>query len=218
MKISLMVLNAGKASGQTIPIPTAQFVIGRDPKCNLRPASAMISKQHCALIVKDGKVYLKDFDSTNGTLVNDQPVKGAVALKHDDVLKVGPLTFKVVIEGQPPVNKPTPAPKPKEAVVADDDPAAALLLALDDDSDEGEPMVSTTEDPDAVPGGSTIMELPAVAQGAQPGETAEGAIDKTATDQKTAPAKPPEKKPSNDSAQNAAQAILDRYKKGRRSS
>src|SRR5581483_10389856 len=103
MKLSLMVLNAGNASGQAIPITIPQFIIGRDPRCNLRPASAMISKQHCALIIKDGKVYLKDFDSTNGTFVNDQQIKGAVGLKNGDVIKVGPLTFQIVLETPAPV-------------------------------------------------------------------------------------------------------------------
>jgi pSer/pThr/pTyr-binding forkhead associated (FHA) protein len=215
MKLSLMVLNAGKASGQTIPIPSAQFVIGRDPKCNLRPASAMISKQHCALIVKDGRVYVKDFDSTNGTFVNEQPVKGSVVLKNDDLLKVGPLTFKVVIEGQPATSKPTPAPKPKLVVEAEEDPAAALLLELDDEG-TGEALVSTTDDPDSVPGGSTVHEILAVPPPAGAATTAEGKIDETSTEQKPADPKPPEKKPSNDKAHLAAQAILDRYKKGRR--
>ena len=75
MKLSLVVVNAGKASGQTIPIKISRFVIGRDPDCNLRPASAMISKKHCAVLVKNGKVTLRDFDSTNGTFLNDHQVR-----------------------------------------------------------------------------------------------------------------------------------------------
>src|SRR5579862_1654674 len=97
MKISLMVLSAGAAEGKALPITTAQFIIGRDPQCNLRPASAMISKRHCAVLVKSGQVFVRDFDSTNGTFVNEQPIKGEVALKDGDVLKVGPLSFKAVI-------------------------------------------------------------------------------------------------------------------------
>ena len=37
MKFSLVVLNAGKAAGQVIPIPLAQFIIGRDPGPGARP-------------------------------------------------------------------------------------------------------------------------------------------------------------------------------------
>jgi pSer/pThr/pTyr-binding forkhead associated (FHA) protein len=210
MKLSLMVLNAGKASGQAIAITTPQFVIGRDAKCNLRPASAMISKQHCALIIKDGKVYLKDFNSTNGTFVNEEPVKTPVVLKNDDILKVGPLTFKVVLEGTPAVNKPTPPPKPKAAAV-DDDPAAAMLLSLDEDESEpNKALVSTTEDVEAVPGGSTIMEMPVVV----PPEAEAKKDEKPA--EKPVEVKKEEKKGSTGAAQQAAQAILERYKKGQR--
>src|SRR5262249_39349286 len=91
------------------------FLIGRDPQCHLRPASPMISKRHCALIQRDGKVFIRDFDSTNGTLVNDQPIKGEAELQHDDQLKIGPLLFSVRLEASAPVNRPTPAPATKSS-------------------------------------------------------------------------------------------------------
>src|SRR5438067_1566096 len=133
MKISLVVLSAGSAAGKALPITAAQFIIGRDPGCNLRPASAMISKRHCAVIIKNNEVFVRDFDSTNGTFVNDTQVKGEVPVKHDDVLKVGPLSFKVVIEQS--ATKPTPPPKAKTADIMDDDAAAALLF--DDETGDG---------------------------------------------------------------------------------
>jgi pSer/pThr/pTyr-binding forkhead associated (FHA) protein len=199
MKLSLVVVNAGKASGQTIPIKINQFVIGRDPQCNLRPASAMISKKHCALLVKNGKVFLQDFDSTNGTFLNDQPVKGEVAVKNDDEVKVGPLTFRVVIEAQPAPSKPTPPPKPV-AKGSEEDEAAALLLSL-----EGGSIAPASESSEAeVPGGSTVMDIP---QFAPPGEDGQAA-------------KPQEKKkdekPKHDSASQAAAALIDKMRKGAR--
>src|SRR5215813_8675482 len=115
MKLSLLVMTAGKQEGKTLEIKLPQFLIGRDPQCQLRPASPMISKRHCALIQRDGKAFIRDFDSTNGTLVNDQPVKGEVELHHDDQLKVGPLLFAVRLEASAPVNRPTPAPPTKSS-------------------------------------------------------------------------------------------------------
>src|SRR6516162_2971570 len=125
MKLSLVVLTPGKQEGKALPIGLPQFLIGRDPQCQLRPASASISKRHCALIQRDGKVFVRDFDSTNGTFVNDQPVKGEVELKHDDRLKVGPLLFglSVKMTATPPVNRPTPPPaakKPGDSEGSDD--------------------------------------------------------------------------------------------------
>jgi len=116
MKLSLVVMTAGKSKGQAVPINLPQFIIGRDPQCNLRPASAVISKRHCAILVKDGNVSVRDFDSTNGTFVNDVPVKGEAALADGNILKIGPLEFQVKIEPSPSGAKVTPLPD-KPAVV-----------------------------------------------------------------------------------------------------
>src|SRR5262249_48130187 len=107
MKVSLVVMSDGKAKGQAIPVTLPQFVIGRDPQCQLRPTSPVISKRHCALLIKGGKVFVRDFGSTNGTFVNEDPVKGEKELTDKDILKVGPLLFEVSLEVSTPVNKPT---------------------------------------------------------------------------------------------------------------
>src|SRR3954462_10006145 len=98
MKLSLVVMTEGKQRGKVIPVTLAQFLIGRDPQCHLRPASPVISKRHCALLVRDQKAFLRDFDSTNGPFLNDEPVKGEVELHDGDQLKCGPLTFRVQLE------------------------------------------------------------------------------------------------------------------------
>jgi pSer/pThr/pTyr-binding forkhead associated (FHA) protein len=115
MKLSLIVLTPGANQGKVLEIKLSQFVIGRDPQCHLRPASPMISKRHCALLQRAGKAFVRDFDSTNGTFVNDVPVKGEVELHDGDQLKLGPLLFKVALETSTPVNRPTPPPPTKAA-------------------------------------------------------------------------------------------------------
>jgi predicted component of type VI protein secretion system len=113
MKLSLVVLTAGVQQGKVLEIKLSQFVVGRDPQCHLRPASAVISKRHCALIQRDGKAFIRDFDSTNGTFVNEEPVKGEVELHQGDKLKIGPLQFEVRIEAAPAPSRPTPPPPTK---------------------------------------------------------------------------------------------------------
>jgi pSer/pThr/pTyr-binding forkhead associated (FHA) protein len=196
MKVSLVVLTAGKAQGQRLPITLSQFTIGRDPQCNLRPASAVISKRHCAILIREGKVFLRDFDSTNGTFVNDVQIKGEAPLKNDDVLKVGPLEFRVHIELKPQATKPTPPP----ADTTDDESVAAMLLALQDDgSKSGE-----QGDESSIPQGSTVMDMIPM-----PGE--EGKDDKS---QQAGEKKPDAKQ--GDPAHLAAKAILEKYTRRQR--
>ena len=116
MKISLVVLTAGKMMGKEISITAAEFRIGKDPSCQLKPATG-VSDKHCAFLVKQGKLFLVDLGSAEGTFVNDNKISAEVELKPKDKVKVGPLLFEVKIEA--PAAKPAVAvPAAKPAVVA----------------------------------------------------------------------------------------------------
>jgi pSer/pThr/pTyr-binding forkhead associated (FHA) protein len=197
MKLSLVV-NEGVHKGKIIAIPHKQFLIGRDAQCHLRPASNMISKRHCALMIRGDKVFIRDFDSTNGTMVNDVPVKGETELKNDDRLLIGPLSFLVRMEAGP-TAKPGPAEtvKPPVSESVDDESAAALLL---DVAGGDETSMGSAVDSEGIPTGSTVMDLPAI----EGSETKPAGI-------KT----PPPKQPPPDTS-NAAKAILDKYTRRRR--
>jgi len=98
MKVSLIVAT-GAHYGKVIPITGPQFLIGRDAQCHLRPASQAISKRHCGVLIRDGKVYVRDYGSTNGTVVNDETIQDAEVLVESGAsLKIGPLDFTVQVE------------------------------------------------------------------------------------------------------------------------
>jgi pSer/pThr/pTyr-binding forkhead associated (FHA) protein len=110
MKVSLVVAS-GAHQGKVVPITGPQFLIGRDAQCHLRPASQAISKHHCGVLVRDGQVYVKDFGSTNGTLVNDVLIRATeVGVVDGATLKLGPLDFIVRIELAAPQPDGTPLP------------------------------------------------------------------------------------------------------------
>jgi pSer/pThr/pTyr-binding forkhead associated (FHA) protein len=216
MKLSLVVNSPGKSQGKVIPITLSQFLIGRDPQCHLRPASPLISNRHCALLVRNGKVFLRDFDSTNGSFINEEQIKGEKEIQNDDQLKVGPITFAVRLEVGVPVNKPTPIPQTsasaakvakkvaedaQDAQAEDDESAAHMLLSLEDDG----PTPAGPVGEDGVPQGSTVFELPG--PGAQEGPAPPGA--------KPDAAKKDAKKPSGNTS-TAAKAILEKYTRRQR--
>jgi pSer/pThr/pTyr-binding forkhead associated (FHA) protein len=206
MKLSLVVVG-GVHEGKAIPITVPQFAIGRDPQCQLRPASPSISKRHCAIFVKGKQVLIRDFGSTNGTFVNGQLVEGEIALKDGDTIKVGPLEFKVALS----LTAAAPKPAAPPAAIIDEDPTdsetvvlkappsegpssdklAALLL-----DDDGAPKSSTLGN-EEIPEGSTVMEVPV-----PPGEAAK-------------PGAPAKKKPvvATGNTSDAAAEILKRYQR-----
>ena len=92
MKVKLVVAQ-GVHEGREIPIAGVQFVIGRDPQCQLRPSSPAISKKHCAITIKGTKVFVRDFGSTNGTFADGVAIQGEVEVHDKTLLKVGPLAW-----------------------------------------------------------------------------------------------------------------------------
>jgi predicted component of type VI protein secretion system len=197
MKLSLVV-NDGVHKGKVIPIPLKQFLIGRDPQCHLRPASPLISKRHCALLIQGDKIFVRDFDSTNGTQLNGKPVKGEQELKNDDSLVIGPLSFLVRVETGVVAGKPAAATVKAPVPDSDEDESAAALLL---DVDQGDASSTTSPvDSEGIPSGSTIMDLPALE-----GKDAKPGSGKT----------PPPKEPPPDTS-HAAKAILDKYTRRRR--
>jgi predicted component of type VI protein secretion system len=137
MKAKLVVVQ-GKPQGMQIPLQGSQFVIGRDPKCNLRPASDLISKLHCVFLVDGEKLTLRDLKSTNGTFVNSQKLEGTIDLKDGDLVRVGPLVFAVHVE----------AAKAAVAPPKDDD---AMQWLMGDGSADDKPVEPSVD--------STVMDL-----------------------------------------------------------
>ncbi len=221
MKFSLVV-GQGAAKGKLIPISLPQFVIGRDSKCHLRPVSQTISKRHCELLIREERAFVKDLGSTNGTFINDVPVKGERELHDGDVLKVGPLDFQVRLEGAVPAETqaeqptqvqketqaPPPPPAPAKAPPAKPSgkppaPVEANAEGLDEEA-VGSLLLELTGDEEASPNdslsGSTIMEV----------------LLPQAEDEKN---KQPYRPQSNKAASNeentssAAKAILEKYRR-----
>lgn len=79
-------------------VSVPQFIIGRNDGCQLRPNSDAISRRHCAILLQDDKVVVRDMGSRNGTYVNDVAIgKQEETLITGDILQVGPLKFEVAI-------------------------------------------------------------------------------------------------------------------------
>jgi pSer/pThr/pTyr-binding forkhead associated (FHA) protein len=137
----LVVLSAGKSQGKAIPVTRFPFLIGRDPACQLRPGSGLVSGRHCALVLRDGRLFVRDLNSTNGTLLDGVALGEERQLKGGERIQVGPLVFGVTIERLVSVSDPTPLPgmEGQSAPETEDDEAASILLFLarDDKSPSG---------------------------------------------------------------------------------
>ena len=63
---------------------------------SMRAQSDAISRRHCVIVTTDNEVVVRDLNSRNGTLVNDQRITEETVLLHGDILRVGPLELDLL--------------------------------------------------------------------------------------------------------------------------
>lgn len=99
MQVKLKVVS-GSHEGREIAVSSEKFLIGRSDTCQLRPKSESVSRKHCIIVLRDGRVLVQDLKSRNGTFVNEKrlPSDKAKVLSGGDRLRVGKLEFDVMIE------------------------------------------------------------------------------------------------------------------------
>lgn len=66
-----------------------ELVLGRDPGCSVPLDDSYLSRRHCAVENRGGKVWVRDLGSYNGTYVNGVRIHEDCELLPGDVLKVG---------------------------------------------------------------------------------------------------------------------------------
>lgn len=71
--------------------------IGRDKQiCGYaREQDSSLSGIHCSLLLREGQLFIKDEDSTNGTFVNGVPIKGDFMLSKDDIVAIGSYEYRI---------------------------------------------------------------------------------------------------------------------------
>ncbi len=94
MKFYLIVAK-GRKKGMPIPIVADLFLIGSDDMCQLQ--SRHLPSEHCALILRDNKIYVRDMGTGSPTLVNGNAIAAGSEwpLHAGDRLEVGRLEFLI---------------------------------------------------------------------------------------------------------------------------
>jgi anti-anti-sigma regulatory factor len=93
----------GKHQGMPIPIKIDLFLIGSDKMCQMRSHLPGVGKQHCALVTRERKVFVRDMDSGEATIINGEPMPAGEEwpLHAGDRLCVGPLEFVIQFREKP---------------------------------------------------------------------------------------------------------------------
>jgi len=96
LKAYLAVLTGEKAGSQYSLPNDSGTVIGRSGECDIHIEDQDASRQHAVIQPIGEEYYLRDMDSTNGTLINGQPVDKKI-LKHGDKITIGKQVLQFIL-------------------------------------------------------------------------------------------------------------------------
>lgn len=92
--LACLVVIAGPGIAEKIALSKDRMLIGRQADADIRFDDALVSRHHAEILTKaDGTVVLRDLDSRNGTLCNDQRITEH-ALRDGDVIVIGRSALK----------------------------------------------------------------------------------------------------------------------------
>ncbi|MBA54656.1 MAG: hypothetical protein CMK89_09390 [Pseudomonadales bacterium] len=79
-------------TGESYPITTFPFIIGRGSECDLVLQGKGVSRKHAEIVFQSGRFVVNDMESLNGIKVNGYKV-ARVILEENDVIKLGEVSL-----------------------------------------------------------------------------------------------------------------------------
>jgi hypothetical protein len=93
--VGWVVILDGNEKGKDFRVRSGQNSLGSDISCDVVISHPTISGRHASLRAQDGKFWLTDLDSTNGTYLNHDDKRIArEELKDNDQFRLGEVTLK----------------------------------------------------------------------------------------------------------------------------
>lgn len=70
-------------------------IVGRSPGADIVIGAGYVSAPHARFSLMGQNLFVEDLGSTNGTLVNGQPITAPAALRNNDVVTIGDVSIRV---------------------------------------------------------------------------------------------------------------------------
>jgi pSer/pThr/pTyr-binding forkhead associated (FHA) protein len=94
---ALLTFETGPFAGRIVAVPSQMITLGRAPDNDVVVGDPATSGHHGRIDVRGGAFWISDLGSTNGTLVNSEPVIEK-ELSDGDLISVGQSTIRFTLE------------------------------------------------------------------------------------------------------------------------
>lgn len=89
MQVSFSILRANGEAGKIYTAEGAAVAFGRSEECHVQLDDGYVSNRHAEIQLVDGRFYLQDLKSTNGTWIRENRVDGRIAIHDNEVVEFG---------------------------------------------------------------------------------------------------------------------------------
>lgn len=86
--MSALYILRGPHQGQRFPLNSSPTLIGRSSECAIILPGTSVSRRHARIVTNEGKYYLEDMQSRNGTRLNGKPIASPTPLRDRDEIQV----------------------------------------------------------------------------------------------------------------------------------
>jgi pSer/pThr/pTyr-binding forkhead associated (FHA) protein len=90
-----LILSLENSVIREVPLDKERIMIGRKPTNEIQIENLAVSGEHACIVTILNDSFLEDMGSTNGTLVNGNPIKKHI-LQNNDVIEIGKYKLKYV--------------------------------------------------------------------------------------------------------------------------
>lgn len=94
--VILMLRSISTPASQMIKLKPGEYLVGRDPSCDIVILDPYISRTHAKIFYRDGRWYLEDLGSRNGTYIDGEDIRGRGAVELREGMEVV-LGFSTII-------------------------------------------------------------------------------------------------------------------------
>lgn len=84
-------------TGEVYPL-RAVTTLGRAPTSSVVLKDAFASTEHASITLREGRWWLEDRNSRNGTILNGEPLKGSVIVTDGDIITIGNTHFRITLD------------------------------------------------------------------------------------------------------------------------
>ena len=90
-----LIVIEGTSVGRCYPLANGELTIGRQTGNTIVLTDNNVSRNHARIAAEGGRAILTDLNSTNGTFVNGERVRGQQSLRPGDRVEIGGATFQL---------------------------------------------------------------------------------------------------------------------------